>query len=568
MKENKGITLLALIITIIVLLILAGVSLNALTGDNGILSNAQLASVKTKFASYKEELGMSALDNNEINAVRDQMKKYVKNLDSKDINKFVIIKSKLIYIGSDELETQAAQSMGMGVRGNASAVREIQAIVGSEAMNLGKTYALPSSDSVETAELTNTADGLIGTRLYDRNSTSILNGKWNIVDEYNYENIKTARYGSGCYLLEKGKTYQLGDEDPITFENNYIMDYQNNDFILLSDRAVNWNKDTVLAVGGPVLNLDPMAFEGGKWINLATGNTYEEELAIAITDEEKAIVNATFYNFHTQRIENENGVNVEYWDDTKIQKIGDVVYNTQTESIEFNKDELNNASGEGGYLKISETQENRTIDFSKGFSFEMYGYLSRMFYTKNGFEAFGLFCRASSLSSDLGSMIRFGGCVYAGSTTIADLCNRGEYTFENGNMLITSNGNINLKGKKEEALGFKPNTNFYMTFVYISGSNSELCDDFMKNNPGVDRIEYYLNGELIEYTYHYASDYQAGLNKWNSSPCFIGICPWYNYSSLFYIKGDVYTTRLYDKPLTETQVKANYDMTLKYRSSF
>ncbi|MBO4816635.1 MAG: hypothetical protein J5507_07135 [Clostridia bacterium] len=43
MKNNKGITLIALVVTIIVLLILAGVSIAMLSGDNGILTNAQLA---------------------------------------------------------------------------------------------------------------------------------------------------------------------------------------------------------------------------------------------------------------------------------------------------------------------------------------------------------------------------------------------------------------------------------------------------------------------------------------------------------------------------------------------
>lgn len=43
MKGNKGITLIALVITIIVLLILAGVSIAMLSGDNSILKNAQSA---------------------------------------------------------------------------------------------------------------------------------------------------------------------------------------------------------------------------------------------------------------------------------------------------------------------------------------------------------------------------------------------------------------------------------------------------------------------------------------------------------------------------------------------
>ena len=49
MRNNKGITLIALVITIIVLLILAGVSIAMLTGNNGILTqagNAQTASLK------------------------------------------------------------------------------------------------------------------------------------------------------------------------------------------------------------------------------------------------------------------------------------------------------------------------------------------------------------------------------------------------------------------------------------------------------------------------------------------------------------------------------------------
>lgn len=41
MKENKGITLIALVITIIVLIILAGVSIAMLTGNNGIISRCK-----------------------------------------------------------------------------------------------------------------------------------------------------------------------------------------------------------------------------------------------------------------------------------------------------------------------------------------------------------------------------------------------------------------------------------------------------------------------------------------------------------------------------------------------
>ena len=41
LKQKKGITLVALVITIIVLLILAGVSISMVVGDNGVLTQAQ-----------------------------------------------------------------------------------------------------------------------------------------------------------------------------------------------------------------------------------------------------------------------------------------------------------------------------------------------------------------------------------------------------------------------------------------------------------------------------------------------------------------------------------------------
>ena len=51
LKDNKGITLIELVITIIVLLILAGVSIAILTGSNGILTQAQNAANTTLYSS-------------------------------------------------------------------------------------------------------------------------------------------------------------------------------------------------------------------------------------------------------------------------------------------------------------------------------------------------------------------------------------------------------------------------------------------------------------------------------------------------------------------------------------
>ena len=54
-NHSKGITLIALVITIIVLLILAGVTIATLTGENGILTRASEAEVETRGAAVEEE---------------------------------------------------------------------------------------------------------------------------------------------------------------------------------------------------------------------------------------------------------------------------------------------------------------------------------------------------------------------------------------------------------------------------------------------------------------------------------------------------------------------------------
>lgn len=54
MKNQKGITLIALVITIIVLLILAGVTIAMLTGENGLITKSSDAATATKIAQAKE----------------------------------------------------------------------------------------------------------------------------------------------------------------------------------------------------------------------------------------------------------------------------------------------------------------------------------------------------------------------------------------------------------------------------------------------------------------------------------------------------------------------------------
>ena len=61
-KEMKGITLIALVITIVVLMILAGVSINTVLGDDGIIKKAKEAAEATKRASAEEDMNRLVLE--------------------------------------------------------------------------------------------------------------------------------------------------------------------------------------------------------------------------------------------------------------------------------------------------------------------------------------------------------------------------------------------------------------------------------------------------------------------------------------------------------------------------
>lgn len=69
MKGTKGITLIALIVTIIILLILAGVTISALMGENGTLNQAVDAKFKNTLATIEEQINIYKYQKNVENVL-------------------------------------------------------------------------------------------------------------------------------------------------------------------------------------------------------------------------------------------------------------------------------------------------------------------------------------------------------------------------------------------------------------------------------------------------------------------------------------------------------------------
>ena len=117
-KQEKGITLIALVITIIVLLILAGVTIVAISGDNGILQNAARAKEKTeketdvetiKLAISEAQIGENGHQNLNLNNLQEALekqfsKKDVVALDNGDGTFNVNLDDKIYKIDKNEVK--------------------------------------------------------------------------------------------------------------------------------------------------------------------------------------------------------------------------------------------------------------------------------------------------------------------------------------------------------------------------------------------------------------------------------------------------------------------------------
>ena len=138
-RREKGITLVALVITIIVLIILAGVTLMTLTGQDGILTKAKESRISTELSAYQEELetykASKYLENNTfmeatLTAGKENLTYYtqdgkgeetgnirtiLKNISDEYFEKLEVVKGELLINTKDKIEIKIAQSLGIAV---------------------------------------------------------------------------------------------------------------------------------------------------------------------------------------------------------------------------------------------------------------------------------------------------------------------------------------------------------------------------------------------------------------------------------------------------------------------
>ena len=134
LKNKNGVTLIALAVTIIIMLILAGVTISTLTGNSGITTNASKAKTKSYLADIKEEyelyLSEKRMDDEydldtlyandktiryEGNEVGTGIAEICSSIKKGDEKKFEIIKGKIYYVSQDKNVIPIAVELGFSI---------------------------------------------------------------------------------------------------------------------------------------------------------------------------------------------------------------------------------------------------------------------------------------------------------------------------------------------------------------------------------------------------------------------------------------------------------------------
>ena len=273
--KNRGITLVSLVITIIVMLILAGVSLSMVTGDSSVLKQAQKTAFMQEMAGYKEELesqilGKSAeyyaknlkhLDKSKIKLAGQYMREYIPSMTDEDLEDYMIVNGELYYIGDDEFELGICAELGYKTKAENQTGDEFAAEIESGMMEelviamAGQAFTNYNEEKQENEE--------VGLKLARKVASSGfgqgVSDPWTIITKVeNGQNTET--YADGWYYVKAGENIpQLG-----TLRNSYIINYttqravkfDSNVHVILS------NEGNLAVKDGLVFNADPTNMDG------------------------------------------------------------------------------------------------------------------------------------------------------------------------------------------------------------------------------------------------------------------------------------------------------------------
>lgn len=233
-KFQKGITLIALVITIIVLLILAGVTISMLTGENGILNQSQRATTETYHGTVKDQIILGA-----------NQYQIAKNTEgyTDDVISYLVNQNYIIKIEGQEYYRVLVENIAQNIKTGQGANKEtgdVYVIENEEEQN-SKQYVLKYYDKSNTSKILLYLSG-------NGDTTDVTPGTDD--DEIpSYPTSKKIQYVEDILDIamdvENGKNYE---NQKIVLENDL-------DF---SDKSCYKNPDQYYTYNGEIISLDSL----------------------------------------------------------------------------------------------------------------------------------------------------------------------------------------------------------------------------------------------------------------------------------------------------------------------
>ena len=270
LKSKKGITLVALVVTIVVLLILAGVSINAVLGDNGIIKKANQAASVTKEAEVKEAINRTILEfylTNDYETLEDFLKAKVTEgkIDSvtKNADGTLTVKKGEYSVTVENKTNSSGGSSSGGNTGGETQTPEI---------TIGEAKVVANSDGTGSA-ITDADSVYLGNTLYITFSHSITGGTTTVDKTIPYAVTANGTYTFTVTGTVNGKSYTKNVSVTVNqFKDVYELTYS--DGIVYMPEGFKIAKGSASTVQGGVVIEDK---DGNQfvWVPVATIADYK-----------------------------------------------------------------------------------------------------------------------------------------------------------------------------------------------------------------------------------------------------------------------------------------------------
>ena len=276
-KEIKGITLITLAITIVVLIILAGVSINAVMGDDGIIKKAHNSANLTKEAEVKEAINRTILEfylTNDYETLEDFLKAKVKEgkIDSvtKNADGTLTVKKENYSVTVENKTNSSNGSSSGGSTGGETQTPEI---------TIGEAKVVANSDGTGSA-ITDANSVYLGNTLYITFSHSITGGTTVVDKTIPYAVTKNGTYTFTVTGTVNGKSYTKNVSVTVNQFKDVYEYMQTNTKVTYSDGEV-WVPegfkvagDSASTVQGGIV-IEDKAGNQFVWVPVATIDDYK-----------------------------------------------------------------------------------------------------------------------------------------------------------------------------------------------------------------------------------------------------------------------------------------------------